>query len=222
MNFSFFRLLKTKQKKYNMNWKDKRLWVGVLIVLIIMIVFYFSNSDILYCIVLEENIKQDIENAKFCEKNEDCVFANLGCLFGCKIIYVNKNMTTKIVKKVNSYIEKCSPPECQCASTPLQPICVDKRCEGDREKPRYRVTIDYVDCLNGEIRVINSGWLDLNTSRIYLYINNVQVKSPGWSKESISPGQTTTAKKDGDSHLNFTESLIRVGTSGNIKSYSCR
>ena len=74
------------------------------------------------------NIRQEIEKAKYCDEDSDCVDAGGKCPFGC-YAYVNKNEVSRIGQLIDSFNSKCV---YGCISCPTA-VCENKKCMAECE-----------------------------------------------------------------------------------------
>ena len=91
---------------------------------IIIIALLIITVLISSCINREANIKSEIEKAKYCEINEDCVKVDAWCPFGCSV-YVNKAEADRIQELIDSFKSNCQY-RCQ-ASIGVE--CKNNKCE---------------------------------------------------------------------------------------------
>jgi hypothetical protein len=98
----------------------------LLIILSILIAWYFLSSSAEA--QKESNIKQEIEKAKHCDEDLDCVDAGGECPFGC-YAYVNKNEVDRIRQLIGSFDSKCV---YDCISCPTA-VCENKKCMAECE-----------------------------------------------------------------------------------------
>jgi uncharacterized protein YxeA len=80
------------------------------------------------CEELKNEIMAKMEDANFCETDNDCKTYSLGCPFGCGN-YVNKNYDmSKVLSDVESY-QVCPDTECDyMCEMPAPPECKNKKC----------------------------------------------------------------------------------------------
>lgn len=85
-----------------------------------------AQSDTEQCQTLESNIRTLLAEANHCNRNEDCMEAELACPFGCNT-YVN--MATSLVSirdEIHKYNEQCGFCVEECAR--IKPVCVNHQC----------------------------------------------------------------------------------------------
>ncbi len=99
------------------------------VVLVAAIVFGILSPilyDILILPIHESNIKEEIEDANYCNVKEDCVSFAGKCPFGC-YISVNVDEEDRIRELVESYQPKSSSCEYSCAYCTVTD-CINGRC----------------------------------------------------------------------------------------------
>ena len=131
--------------------KTTKISIGILAIGIVLICGWLILSNLprevpqeerplqlIDCSSLEQEIKQEIEKANYCDKDEDCRGLATGiCGESCGV-YFNKNTDTEEIEKLSKeYIGKCQQEggaikECHCAMVP--PVCINNKCVGERWK----------------------------------------------------------------------------------------
>ncbi|UCG95529.1 MAG: hypothetical protein JSV92_00560 [archaeon] len=88
-----------------MNWKDKRLWIGIVVLLIIICIFIIIFLE---CPIRKYQLQNEVEEANYCEIDSDCenIEDNL-CDFKPECIVVNKNEAERIKNMVELYGFEC-------------------------------------------------------------------------------------------------------------------
>lgn len=120
--------------------KNKKLLYGILVIVVLTIVgisFYILDrfkimqpgSALIapFCRQFEKKINNLIEEANYCNSDQDCIVVGFGCPFGCGS-YVNRNSDlTPIRKQIDSYHERCGECMYMCVR-PFNPVCQKNRC----------------------------------------------------------------------------------------------
>jgi hypothetical protein len=121
--------------------KTTKISIGILAIGIVLIGEWWALSNLLReerpfqltdCSFLEQEIKQEIEKANYCEKDEDCVVVGItsNCKFGCHLIVNREVAFSKINKDLERYRDECNPCILECPSQPKELGCVDNKCVG--------------------------------------------------------------------------------------------
>lgn len=72
----------------------------------------------------EKEIDRAIEEAKYCEKKDDCAKIESQCPFGCWVV-VNKNETERIRNMIHSYESYCA----YGCTEPEGYDCIENKCQ---------------------------------------------------------------------------------------------
>lgn len=116
---------------------NKRLFYGILLIITLLVIgaaLFILNMPTtmqppvsLSCKDLEKDINTQIEQANYCNVDEDCTLVGFGCPFGCGS-YVNKRADVASIKtKIGSYREQCGFCEYKCIR-PFNSVCKNNKC----------------------------------------------------------------------------------------------
>jgi hypothetical protein len=73
----------------------------IIITIMFSMIFVLSS-----CTNIEDEIKKEIEAAKYCNEDSDCVRIESKCPFGCNQ-YVNINESSRIQSLIDNFDSKC-------------------------------------------------------------------------------------------------------------------
>lgn len=113
-----------------MNFKNKKLWIGILVVVVVVFSFLviFNHEDI-KCYLWRNKIKIEIKQANYCSEDSDCenIFLGEGC-FGCDV-YLNTQEADRIEKMATEYGNSCGV-GCLYECFEIKPVCKRGKCVG--------------------------------------------------------------------------------------------
>lgn len=83
-----------------------------------------------FCSKLGRNINTLIEEANYCDVDEDCITVSFGCTFSGCGSYVNRDANISFIReKVNLYEDgSCPVVFCNCLGVP-EPACIGHKCK---------------------------------------------------------------------------------------------
>lgn len=168
-----------------------KILIGVLVIGIILIGGWWIWKEtplfVTECNILENDIKQDLEEANYCEKDDDCVVVSFGCPFGCWN-FVNKNIDLSPIKeKVEEYKNQCSGCLYKCGAPPENLICQNEKCTM-RAIKQVTITADKTEYSQGENISANANF----TGKIYVFSDGAwsiyRLNGNSWIKIAESIG----------------------------------
>ncbi|MGM5488633.1 MAG: hypothetical protein ACQESG_06810 [Nanobdellota archaeon] len=88
------------------------------------IVLFFALLLILWGCTTDDQVREEIETANYCETTDECVNLGSHCPFGCYVL-VNEAESDRIQGLLDSY----SGPECVYGCVRCNVSCINKSCQ---------------------------------------------------------------------------------------------
>ncbi|MFQ6118539.1 MAG: hypothetical protein ACE5KE_01490 [Methanosarcinales archaeon] len=112
--------------------KKFKIFISFIVIILIIIAFWFSLGNYLFCEFNRNNIPNEIKNANYCDTKDDCRFLstpNLGQ--GC--YDVNKNEYEDLNEKIHQWVMSCYKiiqlPDIDCFPHPNSTFrCINNKC----------------------------------------------------------------------------------------------
>ncbi len=80
------------------------------------------------CGRFRSQVEAEIEKARYCNVDSDCVQTNFGCPFGCDD-YVNRKEVARLSKETQDYSAKCGHCIYECVGARGAVKCIEGKCQ---------------------------------------------------------------------------------------------
>lgn len=80
------------------------------------------------CAAEKREIENFIKSNRNCVHNLDCVAVELGCSFGCEAKFLNQQVKSELLRKVDARRVECFGIQCDCGDPTAVAICENGKC----------------------------------------------------------------------------------------------